>query len=156
VREIARGIHPAVLAEGGLTPALKALARRSAVPVKLDLRVELRLPERIEVAAYYVVSEALTNAAKHSHASVVQVAVEVSGRMLRVSVRDDGYGGADPAGGSGLLGLKDRVEANAGTLSLQSPPDAGTSLQVELPIDDPGDEARAASSGHEAPLTARR
>jgi signal transduction histidine kinase len=135
LREIARGIHPAILAEGGLGPALKTLARRSVVPVELELPAELRLPEAIEVAAYYVVSETMTNAAKHAHASVVHVAVEVDDRLLRVSVRDDGRGGADPDAGSGLVGLKDRAEAMSGTLSLQSPPGAGTSLQVDLPLD---------------------
>jgi signal transduction histidine kinase len=135
LREIARGIHPAILAEGGLGPALKTLARRSAVPVELELPSELHLSEAIEVTAYYVVSEAMTNAAKYAHASVVQVAVEVRDQLLRVSVRDDGQGGADPDGGSGLVGIKDRAEALSGTLSLQSHPGAGTSLQVDLPLD---------------------
>ncbi len=133
LREIARGIHPAILAEGGLGPALKTLKRRSAVPVELDLPSELQLPEAIEVTAYYIVSEAMTNAAKYAHASVVHVAVEVHEQLLRVSVRDDGRGGADPDGGSGLIGLKDRAEAMGGTLSLRSPLGAGTSLQVDLP-----------------------
>jgi signal transduction histidine kinase len=135
LREIARGIHPAILAQGGLGPALKTLARRSAVPVELELPSELQLPEAIEVTAYYIVSEALTNAAKYAHPSVVHVAVEVREPLLRVSVRDDGQGGADPDGGSGLVGLKDRAEAMGGTLSLQSHPGAGTSLQVDLPLD---------------------
>jgi signal transduction histidine kinase/uncharacterized protein YoaH (UPF0181 family) len=134
LREIARGIHPAILAEGGLGPALKTLARRSAVPVELELPSGLQLPEGVEVAAYYVVSEALANAAKYAHASVVHVAVEVDEQRLRVSVRDDGRGGADPDGGSGLVGLKDRVEAMGGTLSLRSPLGAGTSLQADLPL----------------------
>jgi signal transduction histidine kinase len=137
LHEIARGIHPAILSEGGLAPALKTLARRSAVPVELDMGAELRLSERVEVGAYYVVSEALTNAAKHAGASVVQVAVEVRGRKLCVSVRDDGRGGADPSRGSGLFGLKDRAEAIGGTMSLQSRPGAGTSLHVEFPLDEP-------------------
>jgi signal transduction histidine kinase len=136
LREIALGIHPAILAEGGLGPALKTLARRSPVPVDLDVGAEARLPEPIEVAAYYVVSEALTNAAKHARASNVQVSVDVRGGFLRVAVRDDGVGGADPDRGSGLLGLKDRAEAIGGTLSLQSLPGAGTSLHVQLPLDD--------------------
>jgi signal transduction histidine kinase len=135
LREIAHGIHPAILAEGGLAPALKTLARRSPVPVELDLRTGLRLPEAVEVAAYYVVSEALTNAAKHARASTVHVAVEERAGMLRVSVRDDGDGGADPDRGLGLLGLKDRVEAIGGTMVLQSPRGEGTSLVVELPLD---------------------
>jgi len=136
LREMARGIHPAIVTEGGLGPALKSLARRSAVPVELDLRVEVGLPERVEVAAYYVVSEALTNAAKHARASVVHVAVRARDHMLDVSVRDDGLGGADPSRGSGLLGLKDRAEAIGGTLSLQSPVGLGTLVRVELPHDD--------------------
>jgi signal transduction histidine kinase len=134
LREIAHGIHPAMLAEGGLALALKALARRSAIPAKLDVRAEARVPEPVEVAAYYVVSEALTNAAKHANASVVHVAVEAQGRVLRVSVRDDGLGGADPSRGSGLLGLKDRAEAIGGTMSLHSPSRGGTLLQIELPL----------------------
>ena len=136
LREIALGIHPAMLAEGGLEPALRRLARRSPIPVELDVRAEGRLPEAVEVAAYYVVSEALTNAAKYARASVVHVELEASERSLRVAVRDDGPGGADPARGSGLLGLKDRAEAIGGTISLRSPHGAGTSLQVELPLDD--------------------
>ena len=135
LREIARGIHPAILTEGGLGPALKTLARRSAVPVELELPAELELPEQIEVATYYIVSETMTNAAKHANASVVRVAVEVRGPLLRVSVRDDGRGGADPDGGSGLVGLKDRAEAMGGTMSLRSPRGEGTSLQVDLPLD---------------------
>jgi signal transduction histidine kinase/uncharacterized protein YoaH (UPF0181 family) len=135
LREIALGIHPPLLAEGGLEPALKTLARRSPIPVELDVQAEGRLPEPVEVAAYYVVSEALTNAAKYARASVVHVDLQVSERSLRVAVRDDGLGGADPARGSGLLGLKDRAEAIGGTISLRSPHGAGTSLQVELPLD---------------------
>jgi signal transduction histidine kinase len=135
--EIARGIHPAILARGGLGPALKTLARRSTIPVELDLRVDERLPERVEVPAYYVVSEALTNAAKHAGASVVHVGVEALERALHVSIDDDGVGGADPTRGSGLVGLKDRVEAFGGTITIQSPLGAGTSLEVELPLDSP-------------------
>jgi len=136
LREIAHGIHPPILAEGGLGPALKTLARRSAIPVKLDVRAKGRLPEPVEGAAYYVVSEALTNAAKYARASVVHVEVEARDRILRVAVRDDGLGGADPALGTGLLGLKDRAEAIGGKIRLESPRGAGTSLHVELPLDD--------------------
>jgi signal transduction histidine kinase/uncharacterized protein YoaH (UPF0181 family) len=132
LREIALGIHPAILAEGGLGPALKTLAHRSPIPVELEVQAVGRLPEPVEVAAYYVVSEALTNAAKHAQASLVRVEVETRDGMLRVSVRDDGVGGADPLGGSGLLGLKDRAEAIGGRISLESPPGAGTTLVVEL------------------------
>jgi signal transduction histidine kinase len=136
LREIARGIHPAILAEGGLGPALKTLARRSPIPVELHVPADARLPERVEVAAYYVVSEALTNAAKHAKASMVRVGVETLDGVIRVSVEDDGAGGADPARGSGLVGLKDRVEALGGALFVDSPPGAGTSVRVELPLDD--------------------
>ena len=134
LREISRGIHPAILSEGGLGPALKTLARRSSVPVELAVRVDERLPERIEVAAHYVVSEALTNAAKHARASVVHVDVDAYDGALRLSIRDDGVGGADPARGSGLIGLKDRVEAVGGTIVVESPEGNGTSLLVALPV----------------------
>ena len=134
LREIARGIHPAVLAERGLGPALKSLAGRSPVPVHLDLPAQARLPERVEITAYYVVSEALANAAKHANPSAVQVAVEALDGVLRLSVTDDGVGGADPARGSGLVGLRDRVEAIGGTLTVQSSPGEGTRLAAELPI----------------------
>ena len=135
LREIALGIHPAILAEGGLAPALKTLARRSPVPVELDLQVDGRLAERVEVAAYYVVSEALTNAAKHARASNIRVDVAVEDDVLRVAVRDDGLGGADARGGSGLLGLKDRAEAIGGSFCVESTRGAGTSLTAELPLD---------------------
>jgi signal transduction histidine kinase len=134
LREMARGIHPAILAKGGLTPALKTLARRWTVPVKLDVRVVARLPERVEVATYYIVSEALTNAAKHAQASLVNVEVETVEGAVRVCVRDDGVGGADPIRGSGLVGLKDRVEALGGAITIHSPPGSGTTLRVKLPL----------------------
>jgi signal transduction histidine kinase len=135
LREISRGIHPAVLSLGGLGLALKALARRSPLPVKLDVRVQARLPERAEVAAYFVVSEALANVAKHARASVVEVQVEVRDGALAVSIRDDGIGGADPSRGSGLIGLTDRVEASGGTISISSQAGAGTRITAELPVD---------------------
>ena len=134
LRELSRGIHPAILAEAGLGPALRALARRSRVPVKLDVRIEDRLPERIEVTAFYILSEALTNAAKHANATVVHVDVDATHSAVRLAVRDDGVGGADPARGSGLLGLYDRVEAAAGTITIHSPIGEGTELLVELPL----------------------
>ena len=134
LREISRGIHPAILSLGGLGLALKALARRSPVPVKLDVRVQARLPERAEVAAYFVVSEALANVAKHARASVVEVQVEVRDGALAVSISDDGIGGADPSRGSGLIGLTDRVEASGGTISISSHAGAGTQITAELPI----------------------
>jgi signal transduction histidine kinase len=134
LQEISRGIHPSVLSASGLRPALRALARRSAVPVKLDVDAG-RLPERVEVAAYYVVCEALTNAARHASASVVQVDVEPTDGFVRLSIRDDGIGGADPRHGSGLIGLGDRVEALGGKFTITSQPGSGTSLLVTLPID---------------------
>jgi signal transduction histidine kinase len=134
LREISRGLHPAILEKGGLRPALRALGRRAGVPVELSVRVGGRLPERVEVAAYYVVSEALTNAAKHARASVVEVDVGVTGQTLRLLVRDDGAGGADPSRGSGLIGLSDRVEAVGGRIEITSPPGGGTSLLVTIPV----------------------
>jgi signal transduction histidine kinase len=134
LREIARGIHPAILSEGGLGPALRTLARRAAIAVELDVPVLGRLPEPVEVAAYYAVSEALTNVTRHAHASVAEVSAEVSGGALRVCVRDDGAGGADPLEGSGLVGLKDRIEALGGTFSIHSPAGSGTTVSCELPV----------------------
>jgi signal transduction histidine kinase len=130
---MARGIHPAILAQAGLGPALKTLARRSTVPVELDVRAEARLPERVEVAACYVIAEALMNAARHAHASAIHVDAEPAGSLLHLRV-DDGDGGADPVRGSGLVGLKDRVEALGGTITVYSPVGAGTALNVELPL----------------------
>jgi signal transduction histidine kinase len=135
LQEISRGIHPAILARGGLAAALKILARRSAVPVELEVRAGTRLPEPVEVAAYYIVSEALTNTAKHAHASAVHVAVEARDGVLALSIRDDGRGGADPARGSGLIGLTDRVDALGGTIEVASPVGAGTTLLIRLPIE---------------------
>jgi signal transduction histidine kinase len=134
LREISRGIHPAILSKAGLRPALRALGRRSAVPVELDVRVDGRLPEPVEVGAYYVVSEMLANAAKHARASMIQVDAETSGGTLRVRVHDDGIGGATPARGSGLLGLKDRIEALGGTFSVHSPAGRGTTVSCQLPL----------------------
>jgi signal transduction histidine kinase len=136
LREMAHGIHPAILAHGGLGPALRTLARRCTVPVELEVRAGARLPERVEVAAYYVVAEALTNAAKHANASVVHVDAEAAGHALRLRVSDDGAGGADPVRGTGLIGLKDRVEALGGTITVHSPVGAGTSLHAEFPLAD--------------------
>jgi signal transduction histidine kinase len=135
LRELSRGIHPAILSEGGLGPALKALARRSAVPVQVEAPLEGRLPEPVEVAAYYVVSEALTNAAKHAQASLVEVEAHTADGRLHLRVRDDGVGGAEVGRGSGLIGLADRVQALGGTITVDSPAGQGTTLRVELPID---------------------
>jgi signal transduction histidine kinase len=135
LREIAHGIHPAILSEGGLEPALKALCRRSAVPVELDVRSGRRLPESVEVAAYYVVSEALTNAAKHARASVVNIELDARDATLELAISDDGIGGADARHGSGLVGLSDRVEALGGTLQVTSPVGDGTTVLIEIPLD---------------------
>jgi signal transduction histidine kinase len=134
LQEISRGIHPAILSEGGLGPALKTLARRSSVPVTLDLGAECRLPETIEVGAYYVVAEALTNAAKHARASEVKVGTECDGANLSLVIADDGTGGADPRKGSGLIGLIDRVEALGGDMKIESPQGVGTTLCINIPL----------------------
>jgi signal transduction histidine kinase len=135
LQELSRGIHPAILSRGGLGPALKTLARRSAVPVELDVAVNRRLPEYAEVAAYYVVAEALTNAAKHAQASAVQVCVDTDAESLHLSIEDDGVGGADAAKGTGLIGLADRVEAIGGRMTISSQPGSGTSLLVTIPFE---------------------
>jgi signal transduction histidine kinase len=150
LRELARGLHPPALAEGGLRPALKTLARRSAVPVRLDVKADARFPEQVELAVYYVVAEALTNATKHASASVVDVQVETGDGVLRVRIRDDGRGGADPTGGSGLVGLTDRVEALGGRLAVRSPHGVGTTVAVQLPI------AAASRRGSAAALPPRQ
>jgi PAS domain S-box-containing protein len=137
LREIARGIHPAILSTDGLAPALQEIALRSPIPVVLDFQPHGRLPERVEVTAYYVVSEALANVAKHSQASAVHVTVTPTDGGVQLSVSDDGVGGADPVGGSGLIGLKDRVGAAGGTLTVESPPGKGTCLTAELPVTAP-------------------
>jgi signal transduction histidine kinase len=134
LREIARGIHPAVLADGGLPSALNALARRCPVPVTLRVQVATRLPHSVEVAAYYVVSEALTNTAKHAGATTATVEAAAGEGTLRVCVRDDGRGGANFGQGSGLVGLKDRVEALGGRIALHSPPGGGTTLEIHIPL----------------------
>lgn len=137
VRAISRGVHPVILSRSGLVPALRSLARRSVLPVELHLRAGRRLPEQVEVAAYYAVSEALTNAAKHAHASAVHVELDTPGPILQLAIRDDGIGGADPAHGSGLVGLRDRIEALGGTLEVSSPAGSGTTLLIEIPAGDP-------------------
>jgi signal transduction histidine kinase len=134
LRELSRGLHPAVLSEDGLSPALQSLALRSAVPV--DLRIDLdseRFEEPVEVAVYYVVAEALTNTAKHAHASRAKVTARHVDGWLELTVSDDGRGGADPSTGSGLTGLVDRVEAIGGTIRIDSRPDIGTAIQLSLP-----------------------
>ncbi|WP_326836018.1 AAA family ATPase [Amycolatopsis rhabdoformis] len=139
LREIAHGLHPGIRATGGLAPAVRALARRSPIPVELDLRPLPPLPEPIEVSAYFILAEALTNAAKHARASAVTVTLDPDPPTgaLRITVRDDGVGGADLTQGTGLLGLKDRAEAIGGRLHFTSPPGAGTTLRVTLPLAGP-------------------
>ena len=134
LRTLASGLHPAALSHGGLAPALRTLARRSLVPVVLDVRLPGGVTESVEVAAYYVVAETLTNTTRHAEASHIDVTVELRDGHLWVCVRDDGVGGADPACGSGLVGLKDRIEAFGGTMTLDSPSGGGTTLVAQLPL----------------------
>jgi CheY-like chemotaxis protein len=134
LREMSRGIHPAILSKGGLGPALRTLARRSTAPVDLEIAVPRRLPDYVEVAGYYVVAEALTNVAKHAQASQVHLAVKTESDYLYLSIRDDGIGGADAGKGSGLIGLVDRVEALGGRISITSHRGDGTSLDVMIPL----------------------
>ncbi len=135
LQEISRGIHPAILSKGGLAPALKALAHRSAIPVDLTITADVRLEEPIAVAAYFIASEALANAAKHSRASRIDISLEQRDRSLMLSVRDDGVGGADATRGSGLVGLTDRVEALGGSISVHSREGSGTQITAELPLE---------------------
>ena len=140
LREFSHGIHPAILSEGGLGPALKALGRRSAIPVEVEANVGGRLPERVEVATYFVASEGIANAVKHSGASIIRIHLEqTDDDVLHLSIRDDGTGGADPARGSGLTGLADRVETLGGTIAITSAAGEGTSLTAELPLAGAGD-----------------
>ncbi|GAB2605357.1 histidine kinase [Paractinoplanes abujensis] len=134
LRELSRGIHPAVLSDNGLRPALRALARRSPLPVEVDVELEHRLPQPVEVGAYYVVSEVLTNAVKHAGAEVVDVWARVQNGSLRIRVHDDGAGGANFSGGTGLLGLKDRIEALGGSFDVSSPAGAGTTVTCRIPL----------------------
>ena len=135
LRELTQGIHPTILVERGLPAALDELCHRSALPARLQLALEARLPEQVESAAYFFVSEALTNAAKHSHASEVRVAAACAGALLTVEVGDDGIGGAAARGGSGLRGLADRVEALGGRFTVSSPPGRGTTVRAEIPCE---------------------
>jgi signal transduction histidine kinase len=133
LQELARGIHPAIESHGGLGPALEMLARRGTIPVVLHLELEGRISESAQVAAYYVVAEAMTNATKHAHASGMDIDVRVDGGKLVLSIRDDGVGGADSGNGSGLIGLIDRVEALGGHMQIVSPSGGGTALHVAIP-----------------------
>ncbi|HZA09990.1 GAF domain-containing sensor histidine kinase [Mycobacterium sp.] len=133
LQEISRGIHPAILSSGGLGAALKALARRSAVPVTVDVAIEAELPDSVEVAAYFVTAEALANAAKHAQACEVTVCARTADENLYLSIRDDGIGGADPGKGSGIIGLKDRIDALGGKITVNSPAKSGTAIDVTIP-----------------------
>ena len=148
LRELARGIHPAVLTERGLEPALHALASRAPVPVAVETEGERRLPAPVEIAAYFVVAEALANVAKYAQATAATVAVRRANGSVTVDVTDDGIGGADAAHGSGLRGLGDRVAALDGTLSLDSPPGDGTRLHVEIPCEALAGSAEANPGTH--------
>jgi PAS domain S-box-containing protein len=137
LRDLARGLHPAVLSDHGLEHALRALAQRSAVPVELETALpEERLPMAVEAAAYFAVTEALTNVARYAQASRAHVRVEECDGKLDVAVVDDGVGGADPGAGSGLQGLRDRLAALSGTLEVDSRPGHGTQLRAQLPVRD--------------------
>jgi signal transduction histidine kinase len=134
LRELARGIHPAILTDGGLAPALSALATRAAVPVEITDVPGERLPEPVEAAAYYLIAEAVTNVAKHAQASHVSVSVRRVDSRVVVDVVDDGVGGADAEAGSGLHGLADRVEALHGRLHVESPRGGGTRIEAQIPV----------------------
>ena len=134
LRELARGIHPAVLTERGLEPALETLVGRAPIPVAVESELEGRLPPSVEAAAFYVVSEALANVTKYAEASSVEVRVGRANGYAVVEVADDGVGGADPARGSGLRGLADRVEALQGRLEVDSRPGEGTRVRAEIPV----------------------
>jgi len=135
LRELARGIHPAVLSDRGLEPAIEALVARTPLPVQIDVGLAERLPEPVEAAAYYVVAEAVTNAAKHAQAEEVRVRIARSNGMARIEVADDGVGGAGTTSGSGLRGLADRVEALGGRLRVESPAGEGTTVLAEIPAE---------------------
>ncbi|MEU0558645.1 DUF4118 domain-containing protein [Dactylosporangium sp. NPDC006015] len=136
LQEVSRGIHPAIMCTGGLGASIKSLARRTAIPVDLNLNIDRRLPDHTEVAVYYIVSEALANAVKHAKATMVHVNAEAENAVFRLSVQDDGVGGASLGKGSGLIGLQDRVEALGGHMEVVSPVRHGTALLVKIPIDE--------------------
>ena len=135
LQEVSRGIHPAILSRGGLAPALETLAGRAALPVEMCIRLPVTLPATVEVAAYYVIAEGLTNVAKHAHASIAHVSAVLAGSQLELEVRDDGVGGADPVRGSGLTGLRDRIEAVGGAIEITSGEAGGTVVLAKIPLD---------------------
>ena len=133
LREISHGIHPAILSESGLDDALGSLARRSAIRVALDVDFQRRFDAALEATVYYVAAESITNAVKHAQASAVAVQGGLRGEAIEVEITDDGVGGADPRRGTGLIGLKDRVDTLGGTISFASPTGAGTTIRMRLP-----------------------
>jgi signal transduction histidine kinase len=135
LRELTHGINPPLLVERGLPAALDELCSRAALPTRLSASIDRRLPDRVESAAYFVASEALTNAAKHSHGSEIRVTATDEAQRVMIEVADDGIGGATTSGGSGLRGLADRVEALGGSLMISSPPGRGTTLRAEIPCE---------------------
>ena len=149
LRELARGIHPSILTDRGLEAALAAVAGRSTVPVELDVDRCGALPLSVQTTAYFVVAEALTNASKHAHPDRIEVRVAVGEGHALVEVRDDGSGGVDPARGSGLSGLADRVSALGGTLEIESPAGAGTTIRARIPVTAPGKASRETGAGVE-------
>ena len=146
LRELSRGIHPSILSEAGLRPALRALARRSHIPVTLDIDLDRRMPESVEVAAYYVAAESITNAIKHGDASAIEIQAKAHNGRLELVVRDDGVGGADPGRGSGIVGLRDRVAAIGGQMTIESPRGSGTTVRASLPSMTPPQERGAPRS----------
>ena len=153
VRELSHGLHPALLSQAGLGPSLRALARRSPIPVKLDVSVNERPSDSTETAVYYVISEALANAAKHARASEISVVLTTSGSEIRAIIKDDGCGGAEASAGSGLVGLIDRIEALGGRFALESPPGHGTRISMRMPLtaEPIGEVARVRSGRRTAP-----
>jgi signal transduction histidine kinase len=133
LRDVVRGLHPAVLGDLGLDAALSGIAARSAVPVRLLVELPRRPPRAIERVAYFVVSETLTNVARHAHATIVNIIVELENDQLRIIIFDDGRGGADPSRGTGLRGLSQRIRSVDGSMTIDSPPDGPTLITVELP-----------------------
>jgi signal transduction histidine kinase len=152
LREISRGIHPAILSDAGLDDALAALARRSAIPVELGVSFDRRFDPTIEATAYYVVAESITNAVKHAQASTLAISGALHDGWIKLEIKDDGVGGADPRRGTGLTGLRDRVDALGGTISLASPAGAGTTVRVWLPAGlDDGEDLAVARAVESAP-----
>jgi signal transduction histidine kinase len=133
IRVFSQGLHPDLLTRSGLGPSIRSLARRSAIPVEVDITDRVRYPEAVEIAVYFAVSEGLANATKHSQASVVSIRIDFDGSDVRASISDDGIGGASLKGGSGLIGIVDRLEALGGHVLLDSPPNGGTTITVTLP-----------------------